>query len=315
MLAVALNKDLYLWNATTKEISQLYSMDENTPSYISSVAWIQKGNVLAVGTSDNCIELWDVQKQARLRRMQSNISDAGHRHRIGSLAWNKHLLSAGTRSGLISHNDVRVAQHQVGSCKFHTQEVCGLKWSPGGSHLASGANDNLVAVWDNQSVSNGGESSQPLQVYREHTAAIKALSWCPWQSSTIATGGGTADGFIRIWNIYNGHTSQSVDCKSQISSILWSQNHRELISSHGFPHNQLCIWKSSDLSKICDLTGHTNRVLMMGLSPDEETLASIGADETLRLWKCFALDDKQKRSNNSTLGDSMSHANLSRSIR
>lgn len=33
----------------------------------------------------------------------------------------------------------------------------------------------------------------------------------------------------------------------------------------------------------------------MVLSPDHESVLSAGADETLRLWKCFALDDKQKK--------------------
>ncbi len=31
--------------------------------------------------------------------------------------------------------------------KGHEQEVCGLKWSPSGTQLASGGNDNLLHVW------------------------------------------------------------------------------------------------------------------------------------------------------------------------
>jgi cell division cycle protein 20 (cofactor of APC complex) len=302
---------MYIWNATTKEISQLFTMNENTPDYITSVSWIQKGNVLAVGNSKGIIELWDVNKRSCLRQMKQPTSNQ-QAMRVGALTWNRHTLSAGSRSGGINHHDVRVAQHHVGSVKYHTQEICGLKWSPDGRHLASGANDNLCSIWD---ANMSHEAIQPLHVLREHTAAVKALSWCPWQANVLATGGGTADGHIRVYNIYNGTILQSIDTKSQVSSILWSKNHKELISSHGFPQNQLSIWKYSDMSKLCELNGHTNRVLMMAISPDEETVASIGADETLRLWKCFALDDKQKRSNNSTLGDSLSQTSLSRSIR
>ena len=40
-LAVALNKELYLWNASGGEISQLLSMDEDTSDYITSTAWNQ----------------------------------------------------------------------------------------------------------------------------------------------------------------------------------------------------------------------------------------------------------------------------------
>ncbi len=42
-------------------------------------------------------------------------------------------------------------------------------------------------------------------------------------------------------------------------------------------------------------SGHMARVLHMALSPDGSTVVSAAADETLRLWKCFAVDpEKQK---------------------
>lgn len=30
----------------------------------------------------------------------------------------------------------------------HTQEVCGLKWSPNGRQIATGGNDNKLCIWD-----------------------------------------------------------------------------------------------------------------------------------------------------------------------
>lgn len=94
-LAVALNKDLYIWNATTKDIYQLMSLDENSNDYISSVSWIQKGNILAVGNSKSVVELWDVNKKVCLRQMKSHKAQAANR--VGSLAWNSHLLCSGSR--------------------------------------------------------------------------------------------------------------------------------------------------------------------------------------------------------------------------
>lgn len=41
------------------------------------------------------------------------------------------------------------------------------------------------------------------------------------------------------------------------------------------------------MTKVAELTGHTARVLHLAMSPDGSTILSAGADETLRLWKCF----------------------------
>lgn len=43
------------------------------------------------------------------------------------------------------------------------------------------------------------------------------------------------------------------------------------------------------------LLGHKSRVLNLAMSPDGETVVSAGADETLRLWNCFATDPKKKK--------------------
>lgn len=64
------------------------------------------------------------------------------------MSWNKFILSSGGRDSKIMNLDVRKPNPMVCSLQEHTQEVCGLKWSPDGKQLASGGNDNLVCVWD-----------------------------------------------------------------------------------------------------------------------------------------------------------------------
>ena len=330
-LAVALSGELFIWNAGTKEITQLFAMDEPasgggeeaaaaaaaTADYITSVAWIQKGNVLAVGNSRNVVELWDVNKMVCVRQMRSHVA------RVGALAWNAHMLSSGSRSGDIHQHDVRVARHHVASLRLHTQEVCGLKWNADGRHLASGANDNLVAIWDVAGSSSSSSTAtheaaagvRPLHVLREHTAAVKAVAWCPWQSNVLATGGGTLDRTIKTWNMYSGALLHSHDVESQVSALLWNRTYKELISSHGFQQNELTVWKYADMTRVCDLLGHSERVLGMCMAPDEETVVSLGADETLRFWHCFALDEKMRKSRECKDKDVLSQAGLTRSIR
>ena len=71
-------------------------------------------------------------------------------------------------------------------------------------------------------------------------------------------------------------------------SLQWSLHEKELVSSHGYSHNQLIVWKYPTMVKVAELTGHTARVLHMAQSPDGQTICSAAADETLRFWKVFS---------------------------
>ncbi|XP_063622293.1 cell division cycle protein 20 homolog [Cydia splendana] len=287
ILAVALGNSVYLWNAGTGQIEQLMALEASET--VCSVQWVQGGGShLAVGTSAATVELWDCEKIKRLRIMD------GHTGRVGSLAWNTYVVSSGARDGTIIHHDVRQRDHAVATLSAHTQEICGLKWSPDGRYLASGGNDNLLNIWP---IAQGQRYSQTQYLYsfNQHLAAVKGLAWCPWAGGVLASGGGTADRTIRIWNVNTGANLNTVDTKSQVCSIVWSTHYKELISGHGYAQNQLVIWKYPLMSRVAELTGHMARVLHLALSPDGTTVLSASADETLRLWKCFMLDPAKKK--------------------
>jgi cell division cycle protein 20 (cofactor of APC complex) len=196
----------------------------------------------------------------------------------------------------VLHHDVRAAEHRVGCLKGHAQEVCGLKWSPSGQQLASGGNDNILNIWDDRytasSTSSNGCMANDVSLHRldAHQAAVKALAWCPWQKHLLASGGGTADRCIRMWNTQTGAQLQSVDTKSQVCALQWAKHEKELVSAHGYSHNQVALWKYPSMVKAAELTGHTSRVLHMAQSPDGQTVVTAAADETLRFWKILSGD-------------------------
>ena len=50
---------------------------------------------------------------------------------------------------------------------------------------------------------------------------------------------------------------------------------------------------------VASLTGHSNRVLYLAMSPDGETIVTGSGDETLRFWNAFP-----KKENGESKGDS-----------
>lgn len=298
-VAVALGTTVYLWEADKGAI-QLLMQTEETDDYVTSVSWAADGRHLAVGLNSCEVQLWDVNRLKQVRRM------SGHQARVGSLDWNGPVLSSGGRDSVILNHDVRMREHVVSRLTGHEQEVCGLKWSKSGQQLASGGNDNRLFIWDaamtsshaNPGVSTTGSApagNNWLHRMEDHTAAVKALAWCPFQSNLLASGGGTADRSIKFWNTSTGALLNSIDTHSQVCALQWSTHERELLSSHGYSQNQLCLWKYPSMAKIAELTGHSARVLHMAQSPDGNTVVSAAADETLRFWKVFGSPDKKQK--------------------
>ena len=296
VLAVALANTVYLWNASSGDIQELCTYEEggSVDAHISSVAWVQEGGAhLAVGTSGGKTQLWDVHAGKQLRSMD------GHSDRVSSMAWNRHILSSGSRDTNIVNHDVRIARHNVATLTAHSQEVCGLAWSNDGEILASGGNDNLLCLWDASSTSTRPE---PRFKMTDHQAAVKALAWSPHERHLLATGGGTADRCIKFWNCNTGALLNSIDTGSQVCALQWNPFEKEILSSHGFARNQICLWKYPSMAKIKELEGHMSRVLHLATSPDGSTVVSAAGDETLRFWEVFCPPSKSKSSAGEMLG-------------
>ncbi|XP_065850512.1 cell division cycle 20.1, cofactor of APC complex-like [Euphorbia lathyris] len=284
VLAIALGSTVYLWDASNGSTSQLVTMDDEIGP-VTSVSWAPDGRRIAVGLNNSEVQLWDSSSNRLLRKLKG-----GHTSRVGALAWNNHVLTTGGMDGQVINNDIRIRSHIVERYRGHYLEVCGLKWSPSGQQLASGANDELVHIWDRSMAS----STQWLHRLKGHTSRVKALAWCPFQGNLLATGGGFEDGCIKFWNTRTGDCLNSVDTGSDVSSLLWNKHERELLSSHGFTQNQLTLWKYPSMVKMGELTGHTSRVLCMTPSPDGCTVATVAGDETLKFWNVFGVPAKQE---------------------
>ncbi|KAF9425402.1 ubiquitin-protein transferase activating protein [Podila epigama] len=295
VIAIGLDKSVFIWNAETGEAENLVTLTGVTDA-ITSVSWSYDGTHLAVGTFNGDTQIWDAESKTRVRSMGGRLA------RVGVLAWDKHILSAGCRDGSIWNHDVRIQNHKVAELSKHTNEVCGLAWRSDGEQLASGGNDNLVNIWDARNL------AAPKFTKTNHTAAVKALAWCPWQNNLLASGGGTADKQIHFWNTTTGARVNSLFTGSQVTSIRWSKEYKEFMSSHGYPDNNISVYGYPSLNKIIDIPAHESRVLHTALSPDGQSVATVASDENLKFWKLF-----EPRSKNSKGGNGKMARTLSRS--
>ncbi|KAI5670337.1 hypothetical protein M9H77_10701 [Catharanthus roseus] len=303
LLAVALGSDVYTLNISNFAVCKLlHIVSEN--DYPTSLSWSQDSKTLAIGHMCSEIHLWDAEASKPIRILR------GHQEKVGSIAWNGSILTSGSYDRAIVNHDVRARNSLTCHMKVHTGEVCGLKWSPTGNILASGGNDNRVYIWHASKMSSS--ACNYMYCLKEHTAAVKALAWCPYNYDVLASGGGTKDGCIKLWNLQKGTCINSISTKTQISGLLWNRHHKEILSGHGYGfhrtelQNQICLWKYPSMTKIGTSMHHSSRVLHLSQSPDGLTVVSAGADETIRLWKIFGPPKIEKESRSGSLDSLLS---------
>lgn len=278
-LAIALESSLYLWNGESGDVTLLTEFEAET---ISSVTWSDDDCHVSIGKSDGNTEIWDVETMSLVRTMRSGLGV-----RIGSQSWLDTLVACGTKSGEIQINDVRIKNHIVSAWQEHSGEVCGLSYRKDGLQLASGSNDNSVMIWDTR-------TSMPQFVKRNHTAAVKAISWCPDVPNLLATGGGQTDKYIHFWNTTTGARVSSINTGSQVSSLQWGQSYngdimnREIVATGGNPENAISVYNYETRFKVAEIVqAHDSRICSSQLSPDGTTLATVGGDENLKFYKVF----------------------------
>lgn len=160
----------------------------------------------------------------------------------------------------------------------HSQQICGLSWSPNGEIFGSGGNDNLCCIFETTQVLEnrpGSHDNEELQTRRPtlarvspssdgpepqtqfemlespvpivknlgpgdekhrwvHGAAVKAIAFCPWQQSLVATGGGSNDKCIHFFHTRSGAALASISVSAQVTSLIWSTTRREIAATFGY---------------------------------------------------------------------------------
>lgn len=134
--------------------------------------------------------------------------------------------------------------------RVHTQQICGLAWSPTGNQFATGGNDNVCCLFDLKTVDAGGggtlvdgqQTSGACKLLPagsekhrwQHGAAVKAIAFCPWREGLVATGGGSNDKCIHFFHASSGAALATISVSAQVTSLIWSTTRREIVATFGY---------------------------------------------------------------------------------
>jgi WD40 repeat protein/tRNA A-37 threonylcarbamoyl transferase component Bud32 len=209
---------------------------------------------------------------------------------------------------------------QVGQLRLtyrgHSARVSAVAWSPDGTRLASGSDDQTVQVWDSS-------SATPLVRYDGRHHKVAALAWSPdgtciasgegeqgglhlWEAATRKTificGAHTGSVLTLAWSpdgtrLASGGDDQAVQMREvikrqllftyrchagEVRALAWSPDGNRLASAS--QDRMVQVQDPATGQHLLSYQGHTNAVCAVAWSPDSTRLVSGSLDGTAQVW-------------------------------
>lgn len=276
VVAVALGTVVYLWQAADGSVCQLGEPHDRD---VAAVSWSLDGDLLAVSLMSGEVLVYRASTHECIWRARV------HRGRAGVIAWSQDVLATAGKDGYVVLRKAASPDLLLARWRAHSADVVGMAWSPDERQLATGGNDNAVHVWDASRASSGHVSHTVS--CEGHTAAVKALAWCPGTTDKLATAGGTHDQMVRVWNAHTGACLREWSAGAQVCALMWSAVDSTILTCHGFDTHDMALWDASTGECLAKLAGHSARIVYAAQSPTGDVVVTGGADEMLRFWRVF----------------------------
>ncbi len=207
---------------------------------VLSLAFKPNSYLLASGSRDKTIRIWDVGNVNNLRHVRTLH---GHTDAVVSVAWSPDgsTLASASLDGTVRlwnpNNGINFAV-----LRGHTEGVFCVAWSPDGSIVASGSNDYTIRLWD-------PDTHGTRRVLRGHTRVVISLAFHP-NGQTLASG--SSDNTIRLWNPNTGSLKATLtEYRTNINGLAFSPNGQTLAGG-GPRYRDISLWRLLSV----DVTGN-----------------------------------------------------------
>jgi len=239
---------------------------------VLSVAFGPKGDMLASGSEDATLKLWDMHNGMLLRSLE------GHSGTIACVAFDQRggMLASGS-------DDIRLWDVQSGkrlrTLKGHNPSVRSLEFDPQGVMLASGSMDHTVKLWQ-------AGTGRLFRTLEGHVSGVDCVGFDP-RGVVLASAG--MDDTVKLWEASTGNLLYTLDLyNSGGEQFVWSLafDPRGLTLASGNQDKTVKLWETRSGKLLRTLEGHTDAVAVVAYSRVAPLLASKSFDGTVRIWSC-----------------------------
>lgn len=227
------------------------------------------GRLLALGTAEGTIEVWNMDTNQRVNQWQDGegaiwaiavspdgrtIVSAGHNNRVK--IWD-------TATGQLLH-----------TLKGHRASVYSLAISPNSQYLVSAGQDNVIHLWHLR-------TGIHLNTLKGHRDDIQSLAFAPSPWGNLLASG-SSDGTVKLWDVTTGRLQHTlIGHTSDVWSVAISPNGQTLAS--GSWDNTIKLWDLHTGESLQTFSQHDRKLKSLAFSPDGHTLASSDFSGTIHL--------------------------------